>query len=54
MLYGLAALVAGGIATKLGLFAKLGVLLLAMKKFIIFGVIAAAAFIRNLFSKKSK
>lgn len=51
--YGLAALVAGGVAAKLGFFAKIGVFLLAFKKFIIIGLIAAAAFIRSLFSKKS-
>lgn len=51
--YGLAALVAGGIASKAGLFAKLGVLLLAGKKFIIIGVVAIAAFVGRLFKKKS-
>jgi uncharacterized membrane-anchored protein len=48
--YGLAALVAGGIAAKAGLFAKLGLLLLAAKKFIIIGLAAAGAFFRKLFS----
>ena len=38
--YGLGALIAGGVGAKLGLFAKLGALLLAFKKFIIIGVIA--------------
>lgn len=51
--YGLAALVAGGVAAKLGFFAKLGVLLLAFKKFVIIGVIALAALVKNLFSRKS-
>ncbi|NBF01182.1 DUF2167 domain-containing protein [Pseudomonas sp. Fl5BN2] len=51
--YGLAALVAGGIASKAGLFAKLGVLLLAGKKFIVLGVLAIAAFAGRLFKKKS-
>ena len=51
--YGLAALVAGGVAAKLGFFAKLGVMLLALKKFIIIGFIAVAAFVRKLFNKKS-
>lgn len=51
--YGLAALVAGGIASKAGLFAKLGVLLLAGKKFIVIGLIAIAAFVRKLFGKKT-
>lgn len=36
--YGLAALVAGGVATKLGLFGKLFAVLLAFKKFIIIGI----------------
>lgn len=51
--YGLAALVAGGVAAKLGFFAKLGVMLLALKKFIIIGFFAVAAFVKKLFSKKS-
>ncbi|MEX5608615.1 DUF2167 domain-containing protein [Pseudomonas protegens] len=51
--YGLAALVAGGLASKAGLFAKLGVLLLAGKKFIVLGVLGLAAFIGRLFKKKS-
>lgn len=52
--YGLAALVAGGIAAKAGLFAKLGLLLLAAKKFIIIGLVAIAGFFRKLFSGRSK
>ncbi|RYY03733.1 MAG: DUF2167 domain-containing protein [Gammaproteobacteria bacterium] len=51
--YGLAALVAGGVAAKLGLFAKLGVFLLAFKKIILIGVVAAGAFLKKIFSKKS-
>ena len=47
--YGLAALVGGGIAAKTGLFAKLGVLLLAGKKFVIAGVIALGAVAKKLF-----
>lgn len=50
--YGLAALVAGGVAAKMGLFAKLGVLLLAFKKFIIIGLVAVGAFLKKIFSKK--
>ena len=42
--YGIGALVAGKIAAKAGLFAKLGVLLLALKKFWIFIVIGVGAF----------
>jgi uncharacterized membrane-anchored protein len=51
--YGLAALVAGGIASKAGLFAKLGVLLLAGKKFIVLGLVGLGVLIRQLFKKKS-
>jgi uncharacterized membrane-anchored protein len=51
--YGLAALVAGGVAAKMGLFAKLGLLLLAFKKFIIIGFVAVAALLKKIFSKKS-
>jgi uncharacterized membrane-anchored protein len=50
--YGLGALVAGGVAAKLGLFAKLGVLLLAAKKFVIMAVIAVGGFFARLFGKK--
>jgi uncharacterized membrane-anchored protein len=47
--YGLGALVAGGLAAKAGLFAKLGVLLLAFKKFIILGLAAIGGFLGKLF-----
>ena len=50
--YGLAALVAGGIAGKVGLFKGLLVGLLAAKKFVIVGVIVAFAFLKKLFGKK--
>ncbi|MDF9621080.1 DUF2167 domain-containing protein [Pseudomonas entomophila] len=50
--YGLAALVAGGIAAKAGLFAKIGVALLAFKKFIILGLVAIAGFFGKLFKRK--
>jgi uncharacterized membrane-anchored protein len=50
--YGVAALVAGGIAAKAGLFKGLWVLLLAGKKFIILGVAAVAAWFRKIFGKK--
>jgi len=50
--YGLAALVAGGIAAKAGLFKVFWLGLLAFKKFIIIGVIAIAAFIKRLFGRK--
>jgi uncharacterized membrane-anchored protein len=49
--YGIAALVAGGVAAKLGLFKGLWVLLLGAKKFVIVGFIALAAWFRKLFGK---
>jgi uncharacterized membrane-anchored protein len=52
--YGVAALVAGGIAAKAGLFAKLGVILLAAKKFIIIAIAAIAAALKKLFGGKDK
>jgi len=50
--YGLGALIATGVAAKLGLFAKLGALLLAFKKFLIIGLVAAGGLIARLFGKK--
>lgn len=50
--YGLAALVAGGIAAKAGLFSKLLVLLIAAKKFIVLIVVAVVAFLGKLFKRK--
>jgi uncharacterized membrane-anchored protein len=52
--YGLAALVGGGIAAKTGQFAKLGVLLLAGKKFVVAGVIALGALAKKIFGGKDK
>jgi uncharacterized membrane-anchored protein len=52
--YGLGALIAGGVAAKLGLFAKIGAFLLAFKKFIIFGLIAIGGFVARLFGKKKE
>ena len=49
--YGIGALVAGAIAAKAGLFAKLFVLLLAFKKFVIVGVVAVAAAVRKFFTR---
>ena len=49
--YGLAALVAGGIAAKAGLFKVLWLGLLALKKFVIIGFIALAGFIKKLFNR---
>ncbi len=50
--YGLAALVAGGIAAKAGLFKLLWIGLLALKKFIIIGFIAVAGFLKRFFGGK--
>jgi uncharacterized membrane-anchored protein len=52
--YGVAALVAGGIAAKAGLFAKIGVILLAAKKFIILAIAAIAAAFKKLFGGKDR
>jgi uncharacterized membrane-anchored protein len=52
--YGLAALVGGGLAAKAGLFAKLGVLLLAAKKFIVLALLAIGAFIKKMFGGGDK
>jgi uncharacterized membrane-anchored protein len=46
--YGVAALIGGGIAAKTGLFAKLGLLLLGLKKLLIPLVLGAAAFGRKI------
>jgi uncharacterized membrane-anchored protein len=50
--YGIAALVAGGLAAKAGLFTKLFAVLLAAKKLVLAGVIAIGAFIVNLLKRK--
>jgi uncharacterized membrane-anchored protein len=50
--YGLGALIAGGVAAKLGLFAKLGALLLAFKKVILVGLVAIGSFFAKMFGKK--
>ena len=52
--YGLAALVAGGVAAKMGLFAKIGVLLLGLKKGLIFIIAGAGALIAKVFKRKSE
>ena len=52
--YGLGALIAGGVAAKLGLFGKLFALLVAFKKLIFVGVIAIGAGIAKLFKKKEE
>jgi uncharacterized membrane-anchored protein len=51
--YGLAALVAGGVAAKLGFFKGLWVAILAAKKIIIVAVVAIGAWLRKLFGKKT-
>ena len=50
--YGIGALVAGGIAAKAGLFAKLGILLLKFSKLILVGFAAIGGFIAKLFGRK--
>jgi uncharacterized membrane-anchored protein len=49
--YGLAALVAGGVAAKLGFFKLIWVAILALKKFIIIGVVAVTAWLKKLFGR---
>jgi len=50
--YGIAALIAGGVAAKVGLFGKLFALLLAFKKIIILAVAAGGTWIAKLFGRK--
>lgn len=52
--YGIAALVAGGVAAKLGLFGKLFAFLLLFKKFVVIGVAALGAGLLKLFGRKSE
>jgi uncharacterized membrane-anchored protein len=52
--YGLAALVAGGVAAKLGFFGKLFGLLLAFKKLLLVGLAAAGAGLFKLFGRKEQ
>ena len=49
--YGIGALVAGAIAAKAGLFAKLLAMLVVFKKFIIVGFVAVAAGVRKFFTR---
>ncbi|MFC5741408.1 DUF2167 domain-containing protein [Dyella tabacisoli] len=49
--YGIGALVAGGIAAKAGLFAKLGLILLGLKKFLLIGIAAIGGFFAKLFKR---
>jgi uncharacterized membrane-anchored protein len=50
--YGLGALIAGGVAAKLGLFGKLFALLVAFKKIILVGLVAIGSFVAKMFGKK--
>jgi uncharacterized membrane-anchored protein len=52
--YGLAALVAGGVAAKLGFFGKIFALLLAFKKLLIVGVLAIGSFVMKLLGREKK
>ncbi|HKB60472.1 MAG TPA: DUF2167 domain-containing protein [Gallionellaceae bacterium] len=52
--YGVAALVAGAVAAKVGLFAKLFALLIAAKKLVVVGVLALVAGVRKLLGLKKK
>jgi uncharacterized membrane-anchored protein len=52
--YGIAALVAGGVAAKLGFFGKLFALLLVFKKLIIVGVAAAGSAFWKFFKREKK
>jgi len=52
--YGIAALVAGGVAAKAGLFSKLLVLLLAAKKFLVVLLIGIAAAMKKVFGMFGK
>lgn len=52
--YGLGALIAGGVAAKLGLFAKIGAFFLAFKKFIVIGLMALGGLLMKLFRRKSE
>ena len=50
--YGIAALIAGGIAAKAGMFKVLLGLLIAAKKFIVLGIVAIGAWLRKRFGRK--
>ena len=52
--YGVAALVLGGIAAKAGVFKLLIPAILAAKKFIIIGLVAAASFFKRIFGRGEK
>ncbi|NVM77986.1 putative membrane-anchored protein [Duganella sp. SG902] len=50
--YGIAALVAGGVAAKLGFFGKIFAVLLALKKFILIGVAAIGSWVYKVLGRK--
>jgi len=50
--FGIAALIAGGVAAKLGFFKLILVFLVAAKKFIIIAAAAVAAFFRKIFKRR--
>jgi len=50
--YGIAALVAGGVAAKMGFFAKIFALLIAFKKLILLGLIAVGVGIKKFFDMR--
>jgi uncharacterized membrane-anchored protein len=50
--YGIGALIAGGVAAKVGLFKGLWILALGAKKFIIIGFAAIAAWVRKFFANR--
>jgi uncharacterized membrane-anchored protein len=52
--YGIAALVAGGVAAKLGFFGKIFALLLAFKKIIVIGLAVAGSWVYKLFGRKKE
>jgi uncharacterized membrane-anchored protein len=52
--YGIAALVAGGLAAKAGLFKVIFAALIAAKKLVIVAFVAIAAFVKKIFSGRSK
>jgi uncharacterized membrane-anchored protein len=52
--YGIAALVAGGVAAKLGFFAKIGIFLLGLKKFGLVLLLGIGALFRRFFGRKQQ
>jgi uncharacterized membrane-anchored protein len=52
--YGIAALVAGKVAMKVGFFKLALGFLIAMKKFLVIGVIAVGSFLRNIFRRRAQ